>query len=202
MAEVKDGIKTFYAKSEQAWRKWLDKNHNTEKSVWLIIYKKESKTPSVYYPEAVDQALCYGWIDSKPNKRDEESYYQFFSKRNPKSKWSKVNKEKIARLLKTKQVMPAGFEMIKIAKQTGTWDALNNVDALQVPEDLQTLFNKNKTALAHWNKFPPSSKRGILEWVLNAKQAETRQKRISETVRLAALNIKANHPMNRQGGGK
>ena len=93
--ELHNNIKTFHAKTRKNWRKWLEKNHESEKSVWLIIYKKESETPSIYYPEAVDEALCFGWIDSKPNKRDEHSYYQFFSKRNPKSNWSKVNKEKI-----------------------------------------------------------------------------------------------------------
>ena len=97
--ELKDGIKTFYAKSQKEWRKWLEKNHQSEKSIWLIIYKKESGTPSVYYTDAVDEAICFGWIDSKPNKRDDESYYQFFAKRNPKSNWSKVNKGKVAKLL-------------------------------------------------------------------------------------------------------
>ncbi len=90
--ELKNGVKTFYAKDQAAWRKWLSTNHNKQESVWLIIYRKESETPSVYYPEAVDEALCFGWIDSKPNKRDAESFYQFFSKRNPKSNWSKANK--------------------------------------------------------------------------------------------------------------
>jgi uncharacterized protein YdeI (YjbR/CyaY-like superfamily) len=94
MTEIKDGIKTYYAKDSKAWRKWLEKNHASEECVWLIIYKKESGIATVYYPEAVDEALCFGWIDSKPNKRDEESYYQFFAKRNPKSAWSKVNKAK------------------------------------------------------------------------------------------------------------
>lgn len=82
--ELKNGIKTITASSQLEWRKWLENNHKTEQSVWLIIYKKESGVPSVYYPEAVDEALCFGWIDSKPNKRDDESFYQFFSKRNPK----------------------------------------------------------------------------------------------------------------------
>src|SRR3954454_11068734 len=93
--ELKEGIKTFYAKSGKEWRAWLEKNGDKEKSVWLIIYKKEKGIPSVYYREAVDEALCFGWIDSKANKRDDESYYQFFARRNPRSKWSKVNKDKV-----------------------------------------------------------------------------------------------------------
>jgi uncharacterized protein YdeI (YjbR/CyaY-like superfamily) len=97
--EKHKGIHTFHAKTRDEWRQWLMKNHQSEKSVWLIIYRKESNTPSVYYPEAVDEALCFGWIDSTPNKRDDVSYYQFFAKRNPKSNWSKVNKEKVDQLI-------------------------------------------------------------------------------------------------------
>jgi uncharacterized protein YdeI (YjbR/CyaY-like superfamily) len=190
--ELKDNIKTFHAKTQEDWRKWLEKYHDKEKSVWLIIYKKESDVPSVYYPEAVDEALCFGWIDSKPNKRDEESYYQFFAKRNPKSNWSKVNKDKVARLMADGLIAPAGLEAIELAKKTGNWTALDNVDNLTVPDDMQKMLDKNQEALANWEKFPPSTRRGILEWILNAKQAETRLKRITETVTLAEINIRAN----------
>lgn len=191
--ELKDGIKTFYAKSQKEWRQWLEKNHESEKSVWLIIYKKESKTKSVYYPEAVDEALCFGWIDSKPNKRDAESFYQYFSKRNPKSNWSKVNKEKVKRLLAEGLITKSGLLAIEIAKQNGTWNALDEVEEIIIPDDLQKAFSKKKSALTNFEKFPRSSKRGILEWILNAKRPETRQKRIQETVDLAEKNIKANH---------
>lgn len=191
--ELKDGIKTFYAKCQSDWRDWLEQNHQSEKSVWLIIYKKESGTPSVYYSDAVDEAICFGWIDSKPNKRDEESYYQFFAKRNPKSNWSKVNKEKVAKLLAKGLIAPAGLEAIETAKQNGTWTALDQVEEMAIPEDLQKAFAENQTAFSNFDKFPRSSKRNILEWIMNAKRPETRQARIDETVRLATDNIKANH---------
>jgi len=192
--ELKDGVQTFHAASQEEWRTWLERNHATEKSVWLIIYKKESEVPSVYYPEAVDEALCFGWIDSKPNKRDHKSYYQFFAKRNPKSNWSAVNKAKVEKLMKAKRMAPAGLAMVELAKRNGTWTALDDVDKVLMPHDLQALFNQNQDALANWEKFARSSRRGILEWILNAKKPETRQKRIEETVALAAQNIKANHP--------
>lgn len=191
--ELYNGVPTFYAKTRKDWRKWLEKNHQSETSVWLIIYKKDSDTPSVYYPEAVDEALCFGWIDSKPNKRDENSYYQFFAKRNPKSNWSKVNKDKVATLIAQGLMQTEGLKMVDIAKQNGTWTALDEVDNITIPDDLRELFSKNKVALEHWEQFSRSSKRGILEWILNAKKPETRQKRIEETVTLAAKNIKANH---------
>lgn len=192
--ELKDGTETFYASLRAAWRDWLATNHQTKKAVWLIIYRKESKIESVYYPEAVDEALCFGWIDSKANKRDSQSYYQFFSQRNPKSNWSKINKDKVAKLIKADLMTPAGLAMIDLAKNTGTWDALNDVDAVKEPDDLMNLLIQNPIALLNWNNFAKSARRGILEWILNAKKPETRSKRIEETVALAAQNIKANFP--------
>jgi uncharacterized protein YdeI (YjbR/CyaY-like superfamily) len=148
--------------------------------VWLIIYKKESKTPSVYYSEAVDQALCFGWIDSVPNKRDAESYYVLFSKRNPKSNWSQVNKNKITRLEKLGLIHESGRRMIDLAKKTGTWNALDKVDALEEPEDLMNLLNASPTALANWKTLSKSYRRGVLEWLQSAKKLETRTKRLTQ----------------------
>ena len=192
MNNDKDGIPTYYAPDQAAWREWLSEHYAREKSVWLIIYHKKSDIPSVYYDEAVDEALCFGWIDSTPNKRDEESYFQFFSQRNPKSNWSRVNKEKVDRLIKEERMAPSGLEMIRVAQATGTWHALDDVDNLVVPGDLQEVMSQNPTALKHFNAFPPSVRRGILEWIFNAKRSDTRQKRIRETVALAAQNIRAN----------
>jgi uncharacterized protein YdeI (YjbR/CyaY-like superfamily) len=165
----------------------------SEKSVWLIIYHKDSKTPSVEYEEAVEEALCFGWIDSKPNKRDADSYYLFFAKRNPKSNWSKANRERAEKMIKRGLMTEAGQAMIYLAKRMGTWVALKEVQDSVIPDALQELIGKNKKAFNNFNAFPPSSKRIILEWILNAKRPETRQRRIEETVALAARNIKANH---------
>ncbi|MAY83067.1 MAG: hypothetical protein CMP59_02955 [Flavobacteriales bacterium] len=192
MKTYKD-IKAVFAKDRNEWRKWLEENHQTEDSVWLIMYKKKSKTPTVYYPEAVEEALCFGWIDSKPNKRDEDSYYQFFSKRNPKSYWSKINKNSIARLKKEGKIMPAGLEMIKIAKANGSWTSLDKIEALVIPEELKEAFTKNPKAFKHYESFPPSSKKIILEWVYSAKRAETKAKRIKEVIEKAEKNERANH---------
>lgn len=191
--ETYKGQQAIEVRSPEAWRKWLEQNHSSEKSVWLIIYSKESGVPTVYYPEAVDEALCFGWIDSVPNKRNKESYYQYFAKRSPKSNWSAVNKAKIAQLRKAKKLAPAGKEMIAIAKKNGTWNALDEVEKGIVPPDLRKEFEKYPKAFEHWEKFSRSSRRGILEWILNANQPETRAKRVKETVELAGENVKANH---------
>jgi uncharacterized protein YdeI (YjbR/CyaY-like superfamily) len=183
--EIKDGIKAFYASTQKEWREWLEKNHRSERSVWLIFYKKGSGIQSTNYAEALEEALCFGWIDSKANKRDDESYYQYFAKRKPKSNWSKVNKEKAANLIEKGLMTPAGFESIEIAKQNGAWSALDEVEELIVPPDLQLLFDSNRPAFENWEKFSRSVKRAILERILNAKRPETRQKRIAEIVELA-----------------
>ena len=193
MTDLKDGVQTFYARNRSAWRKWLQKNHHSSGRVWLIIYKKDSGTPSVYYAEAVEEALCFGWIDSKANKRDEESYYQSFAKRKPKSKWSKINKLRVKKLIEEKRMTEAGLDTIQIAKENGAWTALDEVDRIIIPKDLEIAFGRNKRAKKYFSGFSQSSKKIILEWILNAKKKETRQKRIDETVRLAGKNIRANH---------
>lgn len=190
--ETKNGIPAFYAASPEAFRLWLEAHHQTATAVWLIIYRKGSGTPSITYDQAVDEALCFGWIDSKPNKRDEQSFYQYFSPRKPKSNWSGVNKANVARLTAEGRMAPAGLAMVELAKQTGTWEALNAVESLEIAQDLADAFEAMPGSLRNWEGFSRSSRRGILEWINSAKTAATRQKRINETVRLAALNEKAN----------
>jgi len=187
----KEDFKSIYLENRNAWRIWLKENHVSEKNIWLKIYKKQSQTPSVYYDEAVDEALCFGWIDSSIKKGNEEFYYQFFAKRNPKSNWSRVNKAKIEKLMSDGLIAEAGLKMIEIAKETGTWTALDDVENLISPPDLQEKLDQNPIAKAYFEAFPRSVKRGILEWLFNAKQAETRQKRIEKIVSLAEKNERA-----------
>jgi uncharacterized protein YdeI (YjbR/CyaY-like superfamily) len=191
--ELYKNVATIKAKDAATWRKWLAENWDKQKSIWLIIYKKESGVASVYYNEAVDEALCYGWVDSSIGKRDAESYYQYFAKRNIKSNWSKVNKDKVAKLLAENKIAAPGQAIIDLAKQTGTWDALNDVEALILPNDLVDAFNnlKNREALDFFDGISKSAKRGILEWLFNAKQTSTRQARINEIVCKAALGKRA-----------
>ncbi|MDX1409040.1 MAG: YdeI/OmpD-associated family protein [Saprospiraceae bacterium] len=190
--ETHKGFPAIKAASAVTWRTWLERNHSASDSIWLIIFKKNSGISSVTYQEAVDEALCFGWVDSKPNKRDDASYYQFFSPRNPKSNWSRNNKERVARLIQAGKMAAAGHAMIAAARENGTWDALNDVENLILPPDLRQEFNRQSTAFENWQQFPDSVKRAILEWIFNAKQPSTRLKRIRETVEQAAQNIRAN----------
>lgn len=174
------------------WRAWLAQHHDQAKSIWLVIYKKQSGVPSAYYDEAVDEAMCFGWVDSSINKRDDKSYFQYFARRNPKSNWSRVNKQKVKRLLAAGRMAAPGLKMVEIAKETGTWTALDGVENLEIPEDLQVAFARYPGSADHFENFPRSVKRGILEWIFNAKRPPNRAKRIEETASLAKDNIRSN----------
>lgn len=190
--ETYKNVLTCYASDASAWSEWLSSNSHSNNAVFLILYKKGSGTPSITYDEAVDVALCFGWIDSKINKRDEISWYQYFAKRNPKSNWSKVNKAKVERLLAEGRMALPGLEMIRIAKESGTWTALDDVENLVLPIEMKIMLEKNQVALAYWEAFPRSVKRGILEWIFNAKKPETKRERIAKTIAMASENKRAN----------
>ncbi len=189
---MEDSRKEYYPASRKHWRNWLQKNHTKQNHVWLILYKKESAKPTITYAEVVEEALCFGWIDSKPNKRDAASYFLFIAPRKPKSVWSALNKTRIEKLLKENLIMPAGLQKIEAAKKDGSWNALDKVDALEMPAALKKAFAKNKTALKNFEAFPASVKKQIYQWAASAKTNETLNKRLTETVTLAAKNIRAN----------
>ncbi|MBC8069133.1 MAG: YdeI/OmpD-associated family protein [Deltaproteobacteria bacterium] len=193
MVRQEPEVEHIYAKDRQTWRRWLGKHHRRGESVWLVYYKKDSGTPSITYAEAVEEALCYGWIDSRPNKLDAERYKQLFSPRKPKSPWSTINKKRALRLIKAGQMTPAGLAKIEAAKQDGSWSSYDGVDSLVVPKDLAAGLAANKTAKRYFAEFPPSSQKIILWWIASAKRPATRAARIAETIRLAAENIRANH---------
>jgi len=187
---VEKELETFYPKNRNEWREWLQDNHDKKQSVWLIYFKKKSNIPTVSYSDAVDEALCFGWIDSKSKPVDEEKFMQFFSKRKANSVWSKVNKEKIVRLTKEGLMTKAGFEIVETAKQNGCWTILDDAEALIIPADLEEEFQRRQNAKEYFLSLSRSDKRNILQWLTLAKRKETRQKRITEIAELAAQNLK------------
>lgn len=189
--ELHKNIKALHFKTRKALRTWLEKHHDTEASLWVIMYHKKSQTPSVHYEDVAEEGLCFGWIDSKANSRDAESYYLFFSKRKPKSVWSKINKARIEKLIAAGQMTSAGQQAIDLAKQNGSWNTLNASDNLEIPDDLKNAFAKHKLAKTNFDAFSASAKRILLEWIFSAKRPETREKRIRETVEAASQNRKA-----------
>ena len=188
------GVPLVKAKDRKAWRAWLAKNHAKEAKAWLVIPHKGSRKTDLDYNSAVEEALCFGWVDSTANKFDDVSSVQYFAPRKPQSKWSLTNHERVERLITAGLMTPAGQAVIDLAKRSGTWEVLVTAQKTEVPEDLHRALTKSRTALKHFTAFPPSSRRMILEWIASAKREETRKKRIAETVALAAKNIRANHP--------
>ncbi|MEQ8910443.1 MAG: YdeI/OmpD-associated family protein [Vicingaceae bacterium] len=184
------GTESYCPTSRDDWRKWLEKHHQSEEAVWLIYYKASSPNPSLSWSEAVDEALCFGWIDSTKKTIDEERYMQYFSKRKPKSHWSKINKEKVAQLIRNKQMTKAGFDSIEKAKQNGSWNALDASEALEVPNDLKEALAKHQGATEFYEGLSKSAKKILLHWVISAKRIETRQKRIVEIAENASKNKK------------
>lgn len=183
-------IETFCPVSRVQWREWLRENHDKKQSVWLIYHKKRSAMPTLSWSEAVDEALCFGWIDSLTKPMDAEKYRQFFSRRKPKSVWSKVNKEKIQRLIAEGMMTQAGFDSVETAKQNGSWTILDEVDALLIPADLEHELQKRPDADRYFSGLCRSDKRAILQWVILAKRPETRQNRITEIVERATQQLK------------
>lgn len=184
---------SFYARDRDTWRSWLQKHHHTALGVWLIYDKKSDGERTLSSDAITEEALCFGWIDSVPKSLSATQAMIYVSPRKPKSNWSRLNRERAMRMITKKKMTKSGLALITLAKKAGTWEALESVQNLVIPDDLYKEFKRNKKAFEHFSSFPPSSKRIILEWILNAKKAETREKRITETVQLAEKGIKANH---------
>jgi uncharacterized protein YdeI (YjbR/CyaY-like superfamily) len=186
----KNEIATFCPTSREDWRQWLKENHHLKQSVWLVYYKKACNIPSITHSDAVDESLCFGWIDSLRKSLDNETFIQFFCKRKPNSVWSKINKGKVQRLIDEELMMQAGYESIETAKQNGSWTILDDVEELIIPKDLETAFKKKPGSKAFFLSLSKSVRKSILQWLVLAKRPETRHKRIDDIAALAAQKLK------------
>jgi uncharacterized protein YdeI (YjbR/CyaY-like superfamily) len=185
-------IPQIEVKSRAQLRAWLKINHQSHRSVWCVTWKKASGAWHVPYSDIVDEVLCFGWIDSLPRALDADRTMLLLSPRKPKSNWSLINKTRVAGLTADGLMSAAGLRAVEEAKSNGKWSFLEDVDKLTVPQDLASALAATQFAQANWDAFPRSVRRGILEWIKNAKAAETRAKRISETAQLAGKNVRAN----------
>lgn len=183
---------SFHAHSRAEWRAWLEAHHRRTEGLWLITYKKATGKPRLDYEEIVEEALCFGWIDSKANKLDEARSMLWLAPRKAKTGWSKPNKIRVERLLANGQMAAAGLAVVEAAKRDGSWHALDAVEALEIPPDLAAALHAHPPAAECFEAFPRSVKRGILEWIGNAKRSETRAARVEQTAQLAAKNERAN----------
>lgn len=179
-------LETFTPTSRQDWRTWLIEHHASVPSIWIVCYKQKSGIPTITWSDAVDEALCFGWIDSTRRSVDENTFVQFFCQRKPKSNWSKINKEKVKRLIEEGRMMPAGLKSIEVAKQNGSWTILDEVEELLVPDDLEHALEEHPKAKEYFLGLSKSVRKMMLYWVTSAKRAETRQNRIQEIATFAA----------------
>jgi uncharacterized protein YdeI (YjbR/CyaY-like superfamily) len=180
--------------SRQELRDWLDANHKTHGTFWLVSFKQHVTGRHVPYGELVEELLCYGWIDTPTRRFDEDRTMLLVAPRKPGSTWSAANKKRVAKLEKTGLMTQAGHDTINTAKRDGSWSYLDDVENLVIPDDLSNALNGNEAAHKAFDAFNNSAKKVILLWIKTAKRSETRAKRVTETVRLAAKGLKAAHP--------
>ena len=174
------------------WRRWLAEHHDRGEGVWLVLYKKATGQPTLSVDDYVSEAIAFGWIDSTPKTIDADRHARWVAPRKPGSNWSRLSKERAERMEAAGLMAEAGRAAVAAAKADGSWTVLDDVENLVVPDDLAAALAARPPARDEWDRFPRSTKRGILEWIVNAKRDATRAKRIEETARLAQEGNRAN----------
>jgi len=175
-------------------RNWLEANQTRTEGIWLVIFKKHVPDKYVPWQAVVEEALCYGWIDSRTRRVDEDRTMYLLSPRRPGSPWSRRNKQTVEKLLAEGRMQPPGQALIEQAKQDGSWTIYDEIEELVIPDDLAAALAENEEAARHFRAFSHPSKKNILWWIKCAKRPETRRKRIAETVELAQHGLRADHP--------
>ncbi|MEL6613742.1 MAG: YdeI/OmpD-associated family protein [Bacteroidota bacterium] len=194
MPSALDSADRVEVTSRAAWRAWLAANHEQPEGIWLVTYKKHTGDRYVDYDSIVEEALCFGWIDSLPRKLDADRTMLYLSPRKPKSIWSRLNKTRVDALEEAGLMTDVGRAKIEAAKTSGSWTIYDSVEDLLVPDDLRDALAREPDAAAAFDAFSDSSKKGVLWWIKSAKRDATRAKRIAETVRFAKLGVVANTP--------
>lgn len=198
---MSDGYPQVTVTSRDEWRAWLAQNMSSEPGVWVVTWKKDSGKPHVPYDDIVDEAIAVGWVDSRPGRIDEQRSSRLVTPRRTTSRWSKKNKERVARLVAAGLMRPEGLAVVEAAKASGTWSALDEVEALLEPDDLTVALDAEPAARTFFDAFPRSAKRALLEWISAARTSQTRAARIQRTVSDAAVNVRANQWRQPKGGG-
>lgn len=190
-ATWKFGFPIYHAEGRSAWRAWLDANHASERGVWLCSWRTQTSKPAVPYAEAVEEAICFGWIDSTVNVFDEERALQLMTPRKPKSAWTRLNRRRVAELEAAGLMTDAGRRAVDAARASGWWTIYDPVEDLIEPPELAAALDANADARTNWTGFPPSARKQMLWWVVSAAQAETRDRRVATIVERAASGERA-----------
>ena len=195
-------LKQLQPKSRKAWRAWLEKNHATSAGIWLVYAKKHTKIPSLTYNDAVEEALCFGWIDSLIHPIDDSYFRQVFTPRKPKSLWSALNRTRVERLIEAGLMTAAGLALITLAKKTGTWKGHVPSETLTLPPELKKAINANAAAKKNWPKYTESQRKMFLYSVHGAKRPETRAKRVARVIEIVSSGVSFFKAMRESMPGK
>ena len=180
-------MKQLYVPNRDKWREWLGRHYATESGIWLVFYKKGTSKPTIDYEAAVEEALCFGWIDGIIKRIDDEKYVRKFTPRKAKSYWSELNKKRAGKMIKEGRMTTAGLAKIESAKKTGLWEQTGRPKiSLDMPLEFTKALDKNKRAKENFEQLAPSYRRNYIGWIQAAKRDETKKKRIKESVLLLA----------------
>ena len=186
-----DDAPLVHADDRESWRAWLAANHATAGGAWLVTWRARSGRVGLPYDAAVEEALCFGWVDSTGGRFDDERGKLYFAPRKARSPWAATNKARVERLIETGRMMPAGLAAVERAKANGSWEVLDSVERLEVPADLAAALGAHPPAAEHFNAFTPSARKMLLGWVALAVRPETRDARIQQVAEAAARNERA-----------
>jgi uncharacterized protein YdeI (YjbR/CyaY-like superfamily) len=178
-------MKQVYVKTQAEWRNWLRRNHNKNSGVWLVFYKKHTGKPSLEYEAVVEEALCFGWIDSIIKKLDDQRYARKLTPRRPGSRWSELNKRRIAKLIRQGRMSASGVARVTEAQESGLWEESGRPDmSREIPNEFKKALAKNKKAKTFFDQLPPTYRNHFTDWISVAKRQETKQRRVSESIAL------------------
>lgn len=181
--------KKFYAPDKESLRKWLSENHKTSQGVWVVYDKKSSGKRTLSYDEIVEELLCFGWVDSLPRSQSDTQAMYYISPRKQKSPWSKINKLRIGKLIEEERMTQAGLDIVERSKKDGSWTSYDAIENLTIPVELKLALSKNTKAQHNFDQFSISNKKQILWYITNAKQEQTKKRRIDQIVKGAENNI-------------
>lgn len=190
-ATGKFGFPIYHAESRSQVRQWLAANHSTARGVWLCSWRGPTGKPACPYPEVVEEAICFGWIDSTTKRLDDERSLQLLTPRKPKSTWTRLNRRRVADMEAAGLMTPAGRRAVEVAKANGWWTILDPVEDLIEPDDLTAALDGDQAARDQWDQFPAGARKAMLFWVISAARPETRQRRIDTIVGKAATGERA-----------
>lgn len=181
----------FHAETRAQWRAWLAANHGSERGVWLCSWRSPTGRAACPYPDAVEEALCFGWIDSTASKLDDDRGLQLYTPRKPKSSWTRLNRRRVDAMEAAGLMTEAGRRAVEAAKANGYWTIYDAVEDLSEPDDLASALDADARARSNWDGFPPSARKQMLWWVISAVQPDTRARRVGTIVTEAAAGRRA-----------